>query len=96
MKPKTPKHKTYTVHKKPAKKAEWKTIEEVLKETPVPSQLDRIERKLDELLARPYYQPAPVPLSEPSRPYPWSQTPHPPVDQYGVQVVYCSANGGMR
>ena len=96
MKPKTPKHKTYTVHKKPAKKAEWKTIGEVLKETPVPSQLDRIERKLDDLLARPFY---PVPWSQPPMPSPWynnPNAPHPPVDVYGNPVFYCSANGGAR
>lgn len=62
----------------------------------ITTQLDRIERKLDELLARPCYQPAPAPWSEPPRPYPWSQTPHPPTDAYGNPVVYCSANGGAR
>ena len=94
--------KPYTKNKKNTKSDDWTTsgvglpragTVRLRKET----QLDRIERKLDELLAMgPFY---PVPWSQPPMPSPWynnQNAPHPPTDHYGIPVVYCSANGGAR
>lgn len=94
--------KPYTKNKKKTKNDEWTTsgvglpravAVRLRKET----QLDRIERKLDELLTRPYSAPASIPWNGPWQPSPWfSQPPRTPVDPYGNPTIYCSSNGGAR
>lgn len=65
--------------------AEWKTVEEVLREPPKASQLDRIERKLDQLLARPYW----FPYTPPPPPVPWPvEKPRTPTDLWGNPAIY--------
>jgi len=65
--------------------AEWKTVEEVLRESPKASQLDRIEQKLDQLLARPYW----YPYTPPPPPHPWPSTePRTPTDPWGNPTIY--------
>ena len=62
------------------------------------TQLDRIERKLDELLKR---QPT-INITQPGTwtmpcPYPTivpEQPTHTPVDPYGNPTIYCSSNNG--
>ena len=95
------KMKTYTKNKKTAKNDEWTTsgvglpravTDRLRKET----QLDRIERKLDDLLSRIVYAPPPqwnVPgfwLNPPRR----EEEPSYPRDWFGNPVPY--ANGGAR
>lgn len=74
------KTKTYTKHKKNTKKpditgAEWKTLEEI-RQHKKETQLDRIERKLDELLS----WPAVTPPGQWVVPYPCDPMPIGPVD----------------
>ena len=98
------KTKTYTKHKKNTKKpditgAEWKMLEEI-GQYKTESQLDRIERKLDELLKRQptinitqpgtWTMPCPYPTIAPEQPT------HTPVDHYGNPTIYCSSNGDAR
>ena len=66
--------------------AEWKTVEEVLRESPKASQLDRIEQKLDQLLARTCW----FPYTPPPAPHPWTpQTePRTPTDPWGNPAIY--------
>jgi hypothetical protein len=65
--------------------AEWKTVEEVLREPPKASQLDRIEQKLDQLLARPYW----YPYTPPPLPQPWKPTElRTPTDPWGNPTIY--------
>lgn len=65
--------------------AEWKTVEEVLREPPKASQLDRIEQKLDQLLARPYW----YPYTPPPPPHPWpAEKPKYPTDPWGGPIPY--------
>ena len=97
--------KPYTKNKKKTKNDEWTTsgvglpravTVRLRKET----QLDRIERKLDELLKR---QPT-INITQPGTwtmpcPYPTivpEQPTHTPVDPYGNPTIYCSSNGGTR
>ena len=94
------KTKTYTKHKKNDKnpdlaEGQWKPGE-YKDET----QLDRIERKLDDLLSRQptiyitqpgtWTMPCPYPTIDPEQPT------HTPVDPYGNPTIYCSSNGGAR
>lgn len=69
--------------------AEWKTvgdaIGEILREPPKASQLDRIEQKLDQLLARPYW----YPYTPPPAPFPWpAEKPRMPTDPWGNPTIY--------
>lgn len=99
------KTKTYTKNKKKTKSDEWTAsgvglpravTVRLRKET----QLDRIERKLDELLKR---QPT-INITQPgtwTMPYPYptispEQPTRTPVDPYGNPTIYCSSNGGAR
>lgn len=92
------KTKPYTKNKKKTKSDDWTTSgvglpRAVTVRLRKESQLDRIERKLDELLTRPYCAPTPVPWSQPPMPQPWyynPNAPHHPVDHYGNPIVYCS------
>ena len=100
------KTKPYTKNKKNAKNYEWEksglncTMQVKSVRLKKEYQIDRIERKLDELLKR---QPT-INITQPGtwmmpRPYPTIVSEQPtrtPVDHYGNPVVYCSANGGPR
>lgn len=65
--------------------SEWKTVEEVLREPPKASQLDRIEQKLDQLLSRPYW----FPYTPPPPTVPWPvEKPRMPTDPWGNPAIY--------
>lgn len=100
------KTKPYTKNKKTTKNYEWEksgqncTMPVKSVRLKKESQLDRIERKLDELLKRQpiisitqpgtWTMPCPYPTIVPEQP---TRT---PVDPYGNPTIYCSSNGGTR
>ena len=97
------KTKPYTKNKKKTKNYEWEkswlncTMPVKSVRLKKESQLDRIGRKLDELLTRPYGAPAMIPFNGPWQPSPWFHEPsRTPVDPYGNPTIYCSSNGGTR
>jgi len=65
--------------------AEWRSVGDAIGDIHTP-QLDRIEQKLDQLLARPYWWP----FTPPPAPHPWQpQTePRTPTDPWGNPTIY--------
>ena len=95
------KTKTYTKHKKNTKNDEWEksglnfTMPVKSVRLKKESQLDRIERKLDELLKQQpiAISPQPGQWIVPHRP---PEEPHYPTDPFGQPVPYAVSMGGTR